>query len=63
MNYYLFRADLINYGGVPRTPLSSYGVSDLDPLGGLRNPDGGMIFDPLRIRNHRPFNPMYCIIF
>lgn len=57
------RATFINYGGVPRSPLSSYGASDLDPLSGLHHPDGGMLFDPLRIRNSRPFNPMYNIIF
>lgn len=56
-------ADFISLTRGPRTPLLPYGASDLDPLAGLRHPDGGMIFDPLRMRNGRPFNPMYSIIF
>lgn len=35
----------------PRNPDPSYGVGDLNPLGGLQG--GGMVFDPMRVRDSR----------
>lgn len=41
---------------LPRNPFPSYGISDLDPLGGLHNPGGGMIYDPMRVGSGRRGN-------
>lgn len=39
-------------------------MPDLDPLGRLHNPMGGMIFDPLRMRNDRSMGiPGYGFVF
>lgn len=52
--YSISRTEPNNYTpNIPRNPFPSYGMPDLDPLGGLHNPGGGMIFDPMRVRNDR----------
>lgn len=49
---------------IPRNSFPSYGRSDLDPLGGLRNPDAGMIFDPMRVGSGRSMGfPGYGVVF
>lgn len=49
---------------IPKNPFPSYGIPDLDPIGGLRNHGGGMIFDPTRVENCRPMGyPWYGVVF
>lgn len=61
MYYSLSSDDMHRYQQTRSNFIPSYGMPDLDPLGGLSNPGGGMLFDPLRMRPNRPFNPMYSI--
>ncbi|XP_050527774.1 proteasome inhibitor PI31 subunit [Daktulosphaira vitifoliae] len=43
-----------SFGFARRDPFPTYGMPDLDPLGGLRQPGEGMLFDPLRVGGGRP---------
>lgn len=39
-------------------------MPDLDPLGGLHNPGGGMIYDPMRVGGGRTGHlPGYSLVY
>lgn len=47
--------------GIPRNPFPTYGMPDLDPLGGLRDPGYGMLYEPPRL-NRPGYNVCFKII-
>lgn len=64
--YSISRTEPGPYRNIPspdsiRNPFPTYGMPDLNPLGGLRNPGEGMIFNPFGNERSRIF-PGYCIL-